>query len=429
MMSWRACGPAIGLAVLLLLMAPAIAPCADADRPLQALAVARVGADQGVFVVAGDGAVLAAVVPDRPVHPASVTKIATTLALLRELGPQHRFATRFRAGGSLRDGAIDGNLVVMAGRDPFFVYEGAFLVLLELHRLGVRRVAGRVDVDGPLLFNWSPDDAGRRLQQALAGQTGHAGRAGAAGENGAAAWAAVQAAREDARTLRLQDIGLGFGGRNGPSGREGPVLVVHQSPPLLRIVKELNGYSNNIFHLLADQIGGTAAVERIARESVGPDLRGEVVITNAAGAGTTNRLSPRAAVGIIRALDDEVRRHGLTLADVLPVAGVDRGTLEDRLNAPAYRGAVVAKTGTYGSLGACALAGTARTKRWGTVTFAVLNRGLSVPEARRRQDTFLEALLDLAGAVPLPSYAPPAGAAFTTARIERPEDRPSGAGE
>jgi D-alanyl-D-alanine carboxypeptidase/D-alanyl-D-alanine-endopeptidase (penicillin-binding protein 4) len=428
-MTRRACGPAIVPLVLLLLMAPAIALCADADRPLQALAVARVGADQGVFVVAEDGAVLAAVVPDRPVHPASVTKIATTLALLRQLGPQHRFETRFRAGGVLRDGAIDGNLVVVAGRDPFFVYEDAFLVLLELHRLGIRRVAGRVDVDGPLLFNWSPDNAGRRLQQALAGRTGHAGPVGPAGRNGAAAWAAVQAVRDDARALRLQDTGLGFGGRNGPSGLEGPVLVVHQSPPLLRIVKELNGYSNNVFHLLADQIGGPAAVERIARDSVGADLRAEVVITNAAGAGATTRLSPRAAVGIIRALDDEVRRHGLILADVLPVAGVDRGTLKERLNAPAYRGAVVAKTGTFGSHGACALAGTARTERFGTVTFAVLNRGLTVPEARRRQNAFVEAMLDLAGAVPLPSYAPPEGPAFTTARIELPGDRASGAGE
>lgn len=406
----------VGLGVLPFLWSlalPTVAPCADGERPLQALATSRVGADQGVFVLAEDGAVLAAVQSDRPVHPASVTKIATTLALLRELGPQYRFETSFRAGGAVRDGAIDGNLVVAAGRDPFFVDEGAFLVLLELHRLGVHRVAGRVDVRGPLLFNWNLDDSGRRLQQALAGR------------DGGAAWTAVQAVRDDARALRLDQIALGFGGRNGLPQQEGPILVVHQSPPLLRIAKELNGYSNNIFHVLSDQIGGATAVERIARESVGADLRTQVVISNAAGGGKTNRLSPRAAVALIRALDREMRRHDLTLADVLPVAGIDRGTLEDRLSAPEYRGAVVAKTGTYGSLGACALAGTARTQRFGTVTFAVLNRGLPVPEARRRQDAFVEGLLDLAGAVPLP-YQPPAVPAFTTARVERPAAGASG---
>jgi len=402
MVSRGTVGPSVVL--LLLALVPAVAPCADGDRPLQTLAVSAVGADQGVFVVAEDGAVLAAVNPDRPVHPASVTKIATTLALLRELGPEHRFETSFRAGGALRDGVIDGNLVVAGGRDPFLVYEGAFLVLLELHRLGIRRVAGRVDVHGPLLFNWSADAAGRRLQQALAGQTGPAGQPG--GNGGAAAWAAVQGVRDDARRLQLKDIALGFGGRSGSAPAEGPVLVVHQSPPLLRIVKELNGYSNNIFHLLSDQIGGATAVERIARQSVGPELHPQIVITNAAGGGKTNRLSPRAAVAIIRALDAELRRHGLSLADVMPVAGIDRGTLEDRLTAPLHRGAVVAKTGTYGSLGACALAGTARTRRFGTVTFAVLDRGLPVPEARRRQDAFLEALLDLAGAEPRATNRP-----------------------
>ena len=394
-----------GVVLLLWMLAPPAAPCAAGPRPLQALAVSRVGAGQGVFAVAENGTVLAAVQADRPVHPASVTKIATTLALLRELGPEHRFETSFRAGGAIRDGAIDGNLEVAAGRDPFLVDEGAFLVLLELHRLGVRRVAGRVDVRGPLLFNWSPDDAGPRLQRALAGR------------DGGAAWAAVQAVRDDARDLRLDQVTLGFDGGNGFRRQGGPVLVVHQSPPLLRIAKELNGYSNNIFHVLSEQIGGARAVERIARASVDADLRAQIVITNAAGGGKTNRLSPRAAVAIIRALDREMRRHELTLADVLPVAGVDRGTLEDRLNAPQYRGAVVAKTGTYGSLGASALAGIAHTKRFGAVTFAVLNRGLSVPEARQRQDAFVEALLDLAGAVPL-SYRPPTVAAFTMARIE-----------
>src|SRR5262245_5218623 len=136
---------AFGRGVVLLVWAlalPAAAPGADGERPLQALAISRVGAGQGVFAIAEDGTVLAAEQADRPVHPASVTKIATTLALLRELGPEHRFETSFRAGGAVHDGAIDGNLEVAAGRDPFFVDEGAYLVLLELHRMGVRRVAG-----------------------------------------------------------------------------------------------------------------------------------------------------------------------------------------------------------------------------------------------------------------------------------------------
>jgi D-alanyl-D-alanine carboxypeptidase/D-alanyl-D-alanine-endopeptidase (penicillin-binding protein 4) len=123
-------------------------------------------------------------------------------------------------------------------------------------------------------------------------------------------------------------------------------------------------------------------------------MRDEDVITDAAGAGTKNRLSPRAAVALVQALAHDLERAGLALTHVLPVAGIDVGTLRDRLPG----GAVVGKTGTYGSLGASALAGVARTRRWGRVTFAVLNRGVPVPQAQRRQDAFVAALLAEAGA-------------------------------
>ena len=104
-----------------------------------------VGADQGVYARAEDGTVLAEVVADRPVHPASVSKVATTLALLRRLGPEHRFETRLSAGGPIgAAGVIGGDLVVEAEGDPFLVYESAFLMLDALNRQGVHRVAGRL---------------------------------------------------------------------------------------------------------------------------------------------------------------------------------------------------------------------------------------------------------------------------------------------
>jgi len=49
-----------------------------ADPPLQGLALQLVGAGQGVFVDADDGTVLVAEAADVPVHPASVTKVATS---------------------------------------------------------------------------------------------------------------------------------------------------------------------------------------------------------------------------------------------------------------------------------------------------------------------------------------------------------------
>jgi len=47
---------------------------------------------------------------------------------------------------------------------------------------------------------------------------------------------------------------------------------------------------------------------------------------------------------------------------------------------------VVGKTGTFGDYGASALVGAISTSDQGTVYFAILNHGVPVPEARRRQD-------------------------------------------
>ena len=53
---------------------------------------------------------------------------------------------------------------------------------------------------------------------------------------------------------------------------------------------------------------------------------------------------------------------------------------------------MVAKTGTYGDYGASALAGALRGPR-GLVYFAILNHGVPIEAARRRQDAFVRALL------------------------------------
>ena len=391
----------------LVVIALALAACrgtARADAPqLQALAESTVGAGQGVYAVAADGTVLVSAVADRAVHPASVTKVATTLAMLQRLGPDHRFATALLAGGPLRDGVVAGDLVVRASGDPFLVFEGAFVMLRRLHALGVRAVDGRVAVQGPLLFDWKPDPTGAGLQHALAGTSG------------AGAWSSVPG--DPALTLRA--AALRFVGRRATTTRSEPTpLLTYRSPPLLTVLKALNGYSNNVFHFASAAIGGPPAVEAAARASVAPELRDEIRIANAAGAGTENRISPRAAVALLAALDRELARHGRALTDVLPVSGIDPGTLRERLLAPPTgRGLVVGKTGTYGSEGASALVGVLRTTRWGTVTFAVLNHGVPVPEARRRQDAFVAALVTATGAEPWP-YDTPAAPAFGAAAAE-----------
>ena len=94
--------------------------------------------------------------------------------MLERLGPDYRFATRFTRGGT-----VNGDLLVDASGDPFFVYENAFLVLRKLNALGLHDVAGDLKVQGPSMLNWQADPAGTRLKRALQGL------------DGAAAWTAI----------------------------------------------------------------------------------------------------------------------------------------------------------------------------------------------------------------------------------------------
>ncbi|MBK6738900.1 MAG: D-alanyl-D-alanine carboxypeptidase [Haliea sp.] len=340
------------------------APVYAAD--LAAEARRLVGVEQGVQVETADGRVLVSEAGARAVHPASVSKLPTTLALLRELGPDHRFETRFLASGPIQSGAIAGPLVVRANGDPYFVDENALLVLNAFREIGLSAVKGDLVVEGQLLFNWKADTVAPRLRHAFEGGIA------------AAAWQTVSASlnttEASAGMPRLQ-----FAQPLGNAARPETLLVTHQSQPLRYMLKALNGYSNNIFAPFAKSAGGIDAVQQRIREMLPPDYRDELVLGDGAGAHGANRMSPRATVAILRALQSELADHGLDLTSVMPVAGIDEGTLKKRLAGPNGEGLVVAKTGTYGDYGACALTGALRTQN-GLVYFAILNHGVPIEE-------------------------------------------------
>ncbi|MBI1853718.1 MAG: D-alanyl-D-alanine carboxypeptidase/D-alanyl-D-alanine-endopeptidase [Planctomycetes bacterium] len=85
-----------------------------------ALAAKRLGkARVGVLVVDGDsGRTLFERDADKPFTTASNTKIVTTAAALDLLGPDYTFTTRFFRRGSIENGALSGDLIVVGGGDP-----------------------------------------------------------------------------------------------------------------------------------------------------------------------------------------------------------------------------------------------------------------------------------------------------------------------
>lgn len=100
------------------------------------------------------GEVLLRRLPDLPLVPASNLKLMTVAASLAGLGPEGAFVTPFEAVGEVRDGVLEGDLVVRAGGDPLYRVEGdgslkPWLLPLaqSLRAAGIERVAGALVLD------------------------------------------------------------------------------------------------------------------------------------------------------------------------------------------------------------------------------------------------------------------------------------------
>lgn len=375
-------------------------------RALAAAARSILGRHQGVYVEAADGTVLVSQNAATPVHPASVSKVPSTLAMLRKLGPDHRFVTTFASSGRDVDGTLYGDLVVKTDGDPSLSDEDALIVAARLEQSGIHRIVGEVRLAAPLEFDWQLTDDGTPLQKVLSG------------EARPAAWIALQQAGD------MADVPLGI---QFVPGDASPVatdavslpprpLVEYRSPPLLALLKAIDDYSNNVLARFVSTIGGVATVESVARSVLPEEMASEITLGDAAGENPTNRMSPRAAVKLLRALEEQLAEYGDTLVDVLPVAGIDQGTLHDRLKSPQEIGRVVGKTGTYDSYGASALIGAFNTTDRGRIYFAILDHGIPHKKARPRQDRFVRTLLARLHSVPW-HYRPDARPAFEQAEV------------
>ncbi len=54
---------------------------------------------------------------DRPMQPGSAMKVLTSVVALDRLGPNHRGFTELRSAAPLRDGTLQGDLVLVGGGD------------------------------------------------------------------------------------------------------------------------------------------------------------------------------------------------------------------------------------------------------------------------------------------------------------------------
>jgi len=138
-------------------------------------------------------------------------------------------------------------------------------------------------------------------------------------------------------------------------------------------------------------LGGAKVVQQQATWAAGVPAA-ELQLVNGSGLGVANQMSPRAACAMMQAIARNLQTTGLTIADLFPVSGRDKGTVEHR-HIP--RSAVV-KTGSLDTV--IALAGAIPTRDRGLVWFAIINRGTDWDSLRAQQDLFLQKLVQRWGA-------------------------------
>ena len=82
-----------------------------------------------------------------PRNPASVMKLLTTFVALEELGPTYQWRTEVFADGQLKDGVLDGDLLLKGYGDPYLLTERLWLLQRELRSNGVQHINGDLVID------------------------------------------------------------------------------------------------------------------------------------------------------------------------------------------------------------------------------------------------------------------------------------------
>ena len=372
----------------------------------------------GILIETLDGTVVKENYSNYAFNPASNVKVATAYAVLKTFGPSYRFPTNVWTDGQLDrfNGVLIGNLYV-SGRDPVFNLEHGVTLANELNALGIKQITGDLIVTDNFTMNFSnsPISSANALIASMD-----------AAKRNTATIRAWQNHVVNAKKLGKVNMnpGVSFGGKayvqTVPNTAR--LMFSHESTPMREIVKVTMCYSNNFLsERLGDMLGGAFAVARVVHinAQVPPQ---EFVLASSSGLGL-NRVTPKAQMKLLRALREELEKFKMTFADIMPVAGVDDGTLENRFNTSFSVGSVVGKTGTLGRTdgGVSTLSGEINTRK-GKLLFVIFNQRGNVSSFRNFQNSYISIVQSyFGGGIPMKYEQVALDARMAKTRISYPQ--------
>lgn len=386
---------------------------ADVLRPL--MDDEKLGRERsGVVVDVATGKRLYGKSSGRALTPASTTKIATAVAALSALGPDHRLTTKTVIRSDSRDSR---DVVLVGGGDPTLTARGEGRYVAESASLreladdtakALKKRGADQDVSlsydtsrysGPPQHPIGPNENIAPVSALMADE----GRLDDSSSGPAARTAepARDAAHNFANLLRERGIGLKADPKSGKAPEKAAELARTRSQPMSALVERMLTHSDNdIAEALARETAvaggepasfdGAARAVRARLDKLGLPLDG-ARFADGSGLDRDDRLSAKLLAALLKHAAGPGRPELRSAVTGLPVAGFT-GTLVNRYpDASAGTGVVRAKTGTL--TGVNSLAGTVVDPDGRLLAFAFMTTGTTDPQgAQAALDAMASAL-------------------------------------
>ena len=306
------------------------------------------------------GKTIAAAGEKNPLIPASVMKAVTVGSLMNEVDDDTRYRTEVFIDGPVRDGILEGNILVVGSGDPSLnsrhepLSENICKEITEaLRQRGVKSVAGRIITDGAIFPGPAVPPSWAKADLSTYYGTGIHGlnfEDNASGRNSVPNPAAVFESRLKSS---LASAGITIDSRAVPQG-DRTLLVEHVSPQIYEIMRSCMMRSDNMFaesllRTYALRRGEPGTTERAARletdywKERGLPMEG-VTIVDGSGLSRSNRLTAAFLAAVLTEMADNVE-----YASFFPLAGQE-GTLKKFLADTPLETYIALKTGSMNGI-------------------------------------------------------------------------------